>query len=159
MFCKFPRFASLVVFTATPALHAAANMEQEYQQVRKIALRDARVRAAYAEADEKLADKIVQIDPALKDYVKNREVGHAAPVAKAAPHKTKQTPATGSTHVVAKGETLGAIAKRYGVTVDALKSANHITDERKLRAGQSITIPGAAEKKSPGIWDSFKSKF
>ncbi len=159
MFYKFPLFASLVVFTATPALHAAANMEQEYQQVRKIALRDARVRAAYTEADEKLADKIVQIDPALKDYVKNREAGHAAPAAKAAPHKTKQIPSTGSTHVVTKVETLGAIAKQYKVTVDALKSANHITDERKLRAGQSITIPGVAEKKSPGIWDSFKSKF
>jgi len=155
MFCKFPLFASLVVFTVAPALHAATNMEQEYQQVRKIALRDARVRAAYAEADEKLADRIVEIDPALKDYVKNREAGRAAPVAKTAPRKPKQTPAKGSTHVVAKGETLGAISKQYGVTVDALKSANHITDERKLRAGQSITIPGVAEKKSASFWDRF----
>ena len=155
MFCKFPLFVSLVVFTAAPALHAATNMEQEYQQVRKIALRDARVRAAYAEADEKLADKIVQIDPALKDYVKNREAKQPAKAAKTAPRKTKQAPAKGSTHVVAKGETLGAIAKDYGVTVDALKSANQITDERKLRAGQSITIPGVAEKKSASFWDRF----
>ncbi len=157
MLSKFPLLASLVIFTAAPRLHAAANTEQEYQQVRKIALRDAKVRAAYDEADKRLADKIVQIDPALKDYVKNRNAGHAPVVAKAAPRKAHH--AADSTHVVAKGETLGAIATKYGVTVDALKSANHITDERKLRAGQSITIPGGAEKKSTGIWDSLKSKF
>lgn len=155
MLSKIPLIASLVIFTTAPGLRAATNMEQEYQQVRKIALRDAKVRAAYAEADEKLADKIVQIDPALKDYVKNRSAGKLAKVAKPAAVKKRPASATDSAHIVAKGETLGGIAKQYGVTVDALKSANHITDERKLRVGQSITIPGGAKKKSTGFWERF----
>ena len=118
--------------------------EQEYQQVRKIALRDPKVRAAYDEADQRLEAKIVQIDPALKTYVKTRPPGTAQPApskdAKPAPAKNK---APGTTHVVAKGETLGSIASRYGVTVAALKTTNQIPDERKLRTGQTLTIPQA----------------
>ena len=46
----------LALFLLASALHASAagSLEQEYQQVRKIALRDPKVRAAYEEADRKL---------------------------------------------------------------------------------------------------------
>ena len=136
-----------ITFLAIPLSLSAApsdSQEQEYQQIRKIALRDPRVRAAYEEADQRLEGKIVQIDPALKTYVKTRASGSVPP----APQKDaklvtakKQTPRT--THVVAKNETLGSIASRYGVTVAALKTTNQIQDERKLRAGQTLTIPRA----------------
>ena len=118
------------------------SQEQEYQQVRKIALRDSKVRAAYEDADQRLEAKIVQIDPALKTYMKTRGAGAAqpAPPKDAKPAATKST-APGTTHIVAKGETLGSIASRYGVTVAALKTTNQIQDERKLRAGQTLTIP------------------
>ena len=53
-------------------------------------------------------------------------------------------PAAGNTHIVARGETLTAIAKMYKVTVDELQQANHIEDGRKLQAGQTILIPGAS---------------
>jgi putative chitinase len=46
-------------------------------------------------------------------------------------------------HVVVKGETLSSIAAHYKVTVSALEKANHITDERKLKVGQKLSIPGA----------------
>ena len=52
----------------------AGSQEQEYQQVRKIALRDPKVRAAYDEADQRLEAKMVQIDPALKYYEGFRDV-------------------------------------------------------------------------------------
>ena len=136
-----------ITFLAIPLSLSAApsdSQEQEYQQVRKIALRDPRVRAAYEEADQRLEGKIVQIDPALKTYVKTRRPGSVQPIlpkdAKPVPAKNK-TP--GTTHVVAKGETLGSIASRYGVTVAALKTTNQIQDERKLRAGQTLTVPQA----------------
>lgn len=127
---------------------ATGSQEQEYQQVRKIALRDPKVRAAYEEADRRLAAKIVQIDPALQTYATTRRPGVTPPApasqAKLAP---KPSPAAHrATHVVAKGETLGVIASRYGVTVAALKTTNHIADEHKLRAGQTLTIPHAAPK-------------
>ena len=142
--CK-PFLLLPIAFLAFPLALSAApsgSQEQEYQQVRKIALRDPKVRAAYEEADERLEAKIAQIDPALKPYVKTRRPGSAQP---APPKDTKPVTAKnktpGATHVVAKGETLGSIAGRYGVTVAALKTTNQIQDERKLRAGQTLTIP------------------
>ncbi len=54
------------------------SQEQEYQQVRKIALRDPKVRAAYEEAEQRLEAKMVQIDPALKNYMKTRHVAQPA---------------------------------------------------------------------------------
>lgn len=48
-------------------------------------------------------------------------------------------------HVVAKGETLGAIARRYKVTVDEIKKLNDIADERRVRDGRELTLPESAE--------------
>lgn len=45
-------------------------------------------------------------------------------------------------HVIASGETLGAIARRHGVTVDALARANGIANPNRIRAGQRLTLPG-----------------
>jgi membrane-bound lytic murein transglycosylase D len=45
-----------------------------------------------------------------------------------------------SAHTVRSGETLTSIAKRYGVTVQAIKHANDMSSSR-LRAGQKIRIP------------------
>src|SRR3954447_3245741 len=70
----------LVLLTAPLALHAASQ-EQEYQQVRTIALRDPKVRAAYEDADRRLEEKIVKIDPALAGYVKHRPSGGIEPAA------------------------------------------------------------------------------
>ncbi|HEX2100174.1 MAG TPA: LysM peptidoglycan-binding domain-containing protein [Candidatus Synoicihabitans sp.] len=47
-------------------------------------------------------------------------------------------------HVVAPGETLGSIARRYGTTVGDIGAANNIPDPTKIRPGQELVIPGAA---------------
>ena len=44
-------------------------------------------------------------------------------------------------HVVRSGETLGAIARRYGSSVDAIMAANHIKNARRLQIGQSLVVP------------------
>ena len=44
-------------------------------------------------------------------------------------------------HVVATGETLYAIALRYGVTVDAIIAANNLADPNQLSIGQELIIP------------------
>jgi membrane-bound lytic murein transglycosylase D len=44
------------------------------------------------------------------------------------------------THVVRSGETLSSLAKRYGVSVQAIKTANDMASSR-LKAGQKIRIP------------------
>jgi membrane-bound lytic murein transglycosylase D len=49
-------------------------------------------------------------------------------------------------HKVRKGETLGQIAARYGVSADSLMRANGIRNARRLQAGGSLVIPAAAGK-------------
>jgi len=52
--------------------------------------------------------------------------------------------ATGGRHTVASGETVSAIAKRYGTTVEAITSANGLDSRAFIRVGQTLTIPGAS---------------
>jgi len=49
--------------------------------------------------------------------------------------------ASGKTHTVKSGETPGAIAKKYGVKVDALLTANPRLDPKRLQVGQTLNIP------------------
>jgi len=52
--------------------------------------------------------------------------------------------ATGGSHTVASGETVSAIAKRYGTTVSAITAANGLDSRAFIRVGQTLTIPGAS---------------
>lgn len=45
------------------------------------------------------------------------------------------------TYVIQRGDTLSAIAKKYGTTVDKLVKLNSIKDKNKIYAGQTIKIP------------------
>jgi nucleoid-associated protein YgaU len=157
-----PLLFGSVLLALSPLLSttaAAASIEEEYQQVRAIALRDRRVQEGYEEADRRLEAKILQIDPALKGYLQHRRNGgrgegfrqaprSAGPVRSAArPAERPQVPVkrvamkTDRSHTVRQGETLGSIASIYGVTVAGLKAANRIEDERKLRVGQVLAVP------------------
>lgn len=71
------------------------------------------------------------------------------PKATAAGEASSPVPAPaagGSTHVVARGETLTSIAKLHKVGIDELQKFNHIENDRKLQIGQTLVIPGA-----PGV--------
>ena len=47
----------------------------------------------------------------------------------------------GTEYTVVPGDTLSAIAKAHGVTIDEIVEANEITDPDLLRIGQVLTIP------------------
>jgi peptidoglycan lytic transglycosylase D len=51
-------------------------------------------------------------------------------------------PTSERTHVVQRGETLKGLAKRYGVSVQALRRANGLSERDTLRAGVALRIPG-----------------
>lgn len=55
---------------------------------------------------------------------------------------TPKAPAEAVTHIVKPGETLGAIARKYQVSVGEIAAANNITDPAKIRPGRELTIPG-----------------
>ncbi len=48
-------------------------------------------------------------------------------------------------YTIAPGDTLWAIAQRFGITVQALLAANPGVDPARLRVGQQITVPTAAQ--------------
>ena len=50
-----------------------------------------------------------------------------------------QTPAR--RYVVAEGDTLSGIAARFGVTEEALQTANGVADPNRLVAGQELIVP------------------
>ena len=52
------------------------------------------------------------------------------------------TPRTEVTYRVEPGDTLSAIAQRFGTTVQALMAVNEIADPTLIFAGQDLTIPG-----------------
>jgi LysM repeat protein len=57
--------------------------------------------------------------------------------------------ASGTKHVVAKGETLTSIAKHYNIPLAELQKANKNVNDRKLQIGQTLTIPTATTAKTP----------
>jgi LysM repeat protein len=59
------------------------------------------------------------------------------------PPAVRATPAPQASvvHTVQRGETLFSIARRYGVSVDAVSGANGIGDPSRIYAGQRLVIP------------------
>ena len=162
--CSLLPLAVIAALVPSTMFAASAELQSEYQQVRKIAMKDPGVRAAYAKADAKLDAKIVDIDPSLKPIVEAGGVAPSTAAKRPAAKKPLQgAPSTSSSYVVAKGDTLTSIATRYRVTAADLKSANGIVDERKLQVGQKLTIPAHSTRAKPavqkdeGIWDRLKA--
>lgn len=71
----------------------------------------------------------------------------AAPASAAPSAKPASPPANAPrpdirTHLVRRGETLTGLARRYGVSVEALREANGMSKRETLKAGAAIKIPG-----------------
>jgi len=78
----------------------------------------------------------------------------AAPVTAAAPATVSVR------HTVAAGDTLSAIAQRYGSTVAAIATANGLKNASFIRIGQVLSIPGQppAATATPLVGDSFAGR-
>ena len=66
-----------------------------------------------------------------------------------APEEPKAEASPGVKHLVEKGETLTAIAKRYNVGLPELQKANKGLNDRKLQIGQTLTIPNTKLPEPP----------
>lgn len=74
----------------------------------------------------------------------------AAPAPAVAEWKAGTHSENGQTiHVVDVGESLAAIAKKYGVTVTELMKANNITDAKRVTVTQRLVIPAAPAAGAP----------
>ena len=65
----------------------------------------------------------------------------ALPAVAAPADQAAHAPAEKVTHVIAAGESLGTIARKFGVSVGELAAANNIPDPAKIRVGQPLVIP------------------
>jgi nucleoid-associated protein YgaU len=110
-----------------------SDLAEEYNQVRKIALKDPKVQAAFRRANDELDRRIIEIDPSLKPFVEQQRGTRKAA------HSKRTTAST--THVVAKGETLTSIARRYRLSVERLVQVNHLSKQAPLQVGQKLIIP------------------
>ena len=93
----------------------------------------------------------------LKDN--NIQVGQKLKVTgKASEERSEKPEAKSSTYTVKKGDSLGAIAERFGVTVDQLRDWNGIKGNN-IQAGQKLTIGGKSKSSSKaGSSKSAKAK-
>jgi LysM repeat protein len=70
------------------------------------------------------------------------------PGQQAAPTESGSDQATEDTYIVSSGDTLGTIARRFGVSVAELQELNDIADPDRIFPGQVLRIPGAAPESS-----------
>ena len=68
----------------------------------------------------------------------------------AAPAAGTDKPADMQKHVVRPGETLGGIARKYGVRQGDIAVANNITDPKKIQPGQELLIPARSSRAAKG---------
>ncbi|MCX6936641.1 MAG: LysM peptidoglycan-binding domain-containing protein [Verrucomicrobia bacterium] len=87
--------------------------------------------------------------------------GNAAPMTSSAATPSAPSPAAtpsvaapragGASHTIVPGDTLGSIARKYGVKAGEIGTLNNITDPAKLRVGQLLKLPsGARSEARPG---------
>ncbi len=75
----------------------------------------------------------------------------ATPAAGSTAAATPTAAASALTYTVQSGDTLAAIAARYGLSVDDLAKTNKIQDVNSIAAGQVLVIPGKSSTLPDGI--------
>ena len=83
-----------------------------------------------------------RIEPGTVLKVRAQRGGQAARAAPAAPPPAPAAP-THVTHRVARGDTLGRLARRYGTTIRAIQAANDMGRRTVIRVGQRLRIPAS----------------
>jgi LysM repeat protein len=123
--------------TFTPAAAQPSDAAQLEALAKKIDEQNAKI--------DTLSQQILKLEQEISNKRPGVMIGENAPSPAASPVLAGPLPqaAGGSTHTVARGETLTSIAKLYKVGVVELQKFNRIEDGRRLQAGQTIMIPGA----------------
>ncbi len=140
----FLAFASSSGFgqTMAPTPNQAVSQTAQLQELtKKIDEQNAKI--------DMLSQEILKLQLEISNHRPGVMIGEGAPATSTGTSATSTTPAVessaktgnGSSHVVARGETLTSIAKMYGVSVGELQKYNHIDNPLKLMAGQTLLIP------------------
>lgn len=94
------------------------------------------------------------IFPGQKLIIPGYQLPKTEPLPDEPPHRPIPDVSEQFIYTVASGDTLGSIAKRYGITVPELVEANHLEDPNRIHVGQKLAIPGIVsppERPAPPI--------
>ena len=135
---RLPDAAPAATAAPVPARAGASYVVRSGDTVSAIASRHGTTVAAVVAANGLDARAFIRAGQALTIP----GTGNPQPAAPAAPAAAPTS--TGSTYTVRTGDTVSAIASRHGTTVAAVVAANGLDARASIRAGQNLTIPGAA---------------
>lgn len=110
-------------------------------QILTVANVDPAKAAAVQQPEQKPSEKVVaqEVTTPVKSQAKKSTAASTQKKSTASSQKKKTTGKT-TVHTIKSGENLGKIARKYGVTVDAIKKANGMTNDN-IRAGKTLKIP------------------
>lgn len=96
-------------------------------------------KAAEVQTQEMAREAEADLKPAAETAKKTSTASKQTASKKSSKAK-KTASAKATTHTIKSGENLGKIAKKYGVSVDAIKKANGMKNDN-IRAGKTLKIP------------------
>jgi phosphate transport system substrate-binding protein len=137
---KAAQVTAFMEFLHTDQVRALARSHQlvPYSDAPQLAANDK------ARREKLLAENNIKMDVVADPIpVATPVTAPTAPAAADAPSAAteKSAAASGQTHTVSKGDTLGTIAKKYSVTVAQLKDWNHLSND-SVKLGQVLQVSG-----------------
>lgn len=148
---RYQRSYRGLILLAVFAVAASADLTHvvvEGENLTRIARRYGNTPTAIAEANKISNPSLILIGQKLVIP------GGSPPAAAAA-----GAPATPATHVVAQGENLTVIAKRYGTTPAVLAQMNEIRNPSLIRSGQKLNVPSPYSPGVEGLLERYADEF
>ena len=129
---------SLILFTT-----ACGNKEESEVKFLsdELAITKAELQVVRQQLDE-VQGSIADLQKAVGELKTARTSSHSSSTAVITDSPTVRPSGTGSTtiHTVEQGESLWTISRKYGTSIDAIKNANQLEDN-KIKLGQELRIP------------------
>ncbi len=144
-----PALWAVVVVTKDPAAYGLPPIEEKPVCLARVPVEGALDIEVLAKRAGFAADELADLNPALTrrltpagaTYQLAVPCGREARTAEVIASIPESERVRRFLHVVKKGETPGAIARRYGSTPDAILAANGLKSARSLRIGQTLIVP------------------